>query len=248
MKYQFRIQMIWLPFCLLMCATSCRTDPKPKTVLPNFVRTTNTVITAERSEPEGLNPMLSYSLYANNVMDHLFQYLMTIDPKTLDFVPALAKAKPQIEFKNDDGERTHYTFELREEAQWDNGTPILASDVLFSLKTILNPKVNSSLKGIIEPLRAVMLYPENPRKLTLVMDGNNINNEAIAVAGFGIIPAYHYDANGLLKEIAIEDLLDEEKANSIADKNPVYSNLQSNLLPLNSHASHRAFLEAVLIA
>lgn len=220
MKYQFHVPLIWLFVFLLMLSTSCRTDPKPKTTLPDFKRTSNSVITAERAEPEGLNPMLSYSLYANNVMDHIFQYLMTIDPKTLGFTPALAKEKPQVEIKNDNVERTNYTFELRAEAQWDNGTPVLASDVVFSLKTLLNPKGSAGLSNVIEPVKAILLFPDNPRKFTLVLDGNNINNEAIAASGFAIIPEYHYDPNGLLKNIPIEDLFDKKKASEMADKYP----------------------------
>ncbi len=219
MKFQFRAQLIWLLTCLFALATSCRTEPKTQIILPDFKRTSNSVITAERSEPEGLNPMLSYSLYANNVMDHIFQYLMTIDPQTLEFTPALVKSKPQIEAKNDNGQRMQYTFELRAEAQWDNGTPVLASDVVFSLKTLLNPKGNVGLLSFIEPIKAILLFPENPRKFTLVLDGNNVINEAIASAGFAIIPEYHYDPSGLLKNIPIEDLLDRKKATEIAAKN-----------------------------
>jgi ABC-type transport system substrate-binding protein len=70
---------------------------------------------------------------------------------------------PVIEEK---GEGIAYTFEIHEEAVWDNGTPITGYDYAFTIKSILNPKVNAAhVRGYIEFISDVIVDPENPKNL-----------------------------------------------------------------------------------
>ena len=77
-----------------------------------------------------------------NATQTMFYTLTNYDSNTLELVPVLAKSLAEIS-KNEKGELL-YTFEIRNEAKWDNGTPITAKDVEFTLKAFKNPKVNSN--------------------------------------------------------------------------------------------------------
>jgi oligopeptide transport system substrate-binding protein len=73
--------------------------------------------------------------------DLLFDSLMAIDPSTDDAVPSLATEA------RDDGLSTVWTFPIREDATFSDGTPVTAADVKFSLERVAN-KGSSSLAGV----------------------------------------------------------------------------------------------------
>ncbi len=79
-----------------------------------------------------LNPVNSTDAsMAQDIQNNIFQPLINFDFKTLKLVPVLADSMPQI--KVDSAGRMSLTFEIRKEAKWDNGTPITAKDVDFTL-------------------------------------------------------------------------------------------------------------------
>lgn len=73
--------------------------------------------------------------------DLLFDSLTAIDPQTDDAVPALAvESRP-------DAASTVWTFPLRTDARFSDGSPVAASDVKFSLERVAR-KGSSSLAGV----------------------------------------------------------------------------------------------------
>ncbi len=49
-------------------------------------------------------------------------------------------------------------FEFKDDAKWDNGTPITGDDYLFTIKSIINPKTNCEhLKGYYSWLGDIQL-------------------------------------------------------------------------------------------
>ena len=119
---------------LLACAATtfyfCKTDTKP-TVL-----TGNKTYVRLSGEPERLNPLTTEEANAMQVMSYMFPTLLDFDPKTLELTPVLAKSRPIIA-TIDTGKLkggTSYTYEIRDEAMWDNGTPVTAADFVFTVK------------------------------------------------------------------------------------------------------------------
>jgi len=88
----------------------------------------------------------------------------------------------------------------------------------------LNPKVPSPYRVFISSVASLEQYDDNPKKLTIVMKDKSIRGEELASNSFVIFPAYHYDAQNLLADIEVNDLLDAQKAEQIANSNP---NLQA---------------------
>ena len=97
------------------------------------------VIIHNLSDAQGLHPHNTSDATATEVKRYLYQKLLEIDHTSLQLIPVLAKDLPVIE-EVGDKEGMLITYELRDEATWDDGTPITAADVEFSFKTAKNPK------------------------------------------------------------------------------------------------------------
>lgn len=85
-----------------------------------IVGTTDTVQT--------LDPAKCYSFYCSNVYNNTGQTLVSYPPGSAQIAPELAKSMPEI---SDDG--LTYTFELRENVTFHDGSKMTSEDVKFSL-------------------------------------------------------------------------------------------------------------------
>ncbi|MBT4741069.1 MAG: peptide ABC transporter substrate-binding protein [Rhodospirillaceae bacterium] len=83
-------------------------------------------------EPDSLDPHLTTSGYATNIIFDMFIGLTTVDAD-VNIVPGAAESWTISE----DGKT--YVFTLREGMAWSDGTPVTASDFEFSFKRMLDP-------------------------------------------------------------------------------------------------------------
>jgi peptide/nickel transport system substrate-binding protein len=157
------------------------------------------------SDPDMLNPINYSDANAGYILTNLFPSLLAIDFKTLELVPVIAESRPTIE-KIEDGKKLRITYTIRKEAMWDNGTPVTAKDVEFTIKVIKNPKVkNENNKPYYEFIESIEIDPSNPRKFTLISNTVYILAEASS-GDYGILPEYLYDPKGLMRGFTIEQL------------------------------------------
>ena len=156
------------------------------------------------SDATGLNPYtVSDATSRRYVIPNLMQTMLYYDLKTMQLMPVLAKSMPEVK---EVGDKLEITFEIRPEATWDNGTSVTAKDVLFSYKAIFCPKVNSdNIKPSLDFVRDIRIYPDNPKKYTVICNKNIGAVEGTAFA-ITILPEYIYDAKGLLKNYTIAEL------------------------------------------
>jgi peptide/nickel transport system substrate-binding protein len=193
-------QKSFLCGCLLF-ALGCNQSPK----------TANQVRSRLSADPERLSPFLSVDAVTQQLLSNLFQKLTDFDPVSLERKAVLVKNVPDL-VRVDTGRwkgGISLTYELKDSARWDNGTPITANDYVFSLKIILNPYVNASVwRGYLENLLGdVQLYPENPRKWTVFLRRPYINAES-SVGDIFILPVAFYDSNKMLEKYSIAQLMD----------------------------------------
>ncbi|HEV7231301.1 MAG TPA: ABC transporter substrate-binding protein [Bacteroidia bacterium] len=171
------------------------------------------VVIWEISDPQTLLPITGTELMAEMITKYMFQQLVEVDFHTLEFVPALAESRPLIEKTPSGG--MNVTFRIRKEAKWDNGTPVTAKDVEFTLKATMNPRVNNpAIKSTMDFISDLKLYPEDPLKLTFVCDTAYFMAEA-GCGGFQIIPEYAYDPKGLMRGFTVSQVC--KHGASIAD-------------------------------
>lgn len=91
---------------------------------------------ANGAEPESLDPAKIQGVPEHRIFETLFEGLIVYDPQTADGIPGLAESWEVSE----DG--MTYTFKLRK-ANWSDGTPITADDVVYSWLRLLAPETAS---------------------------------------------------------------------------------------------------------
>jgi peptide/nickel transport system substrate-binding protein len=165
----------------------------------------NEVIIHELSDTDMLNPTNYQSADAGYYLGQLFQGLWGTNPTNLKLEPILAKALPTEEYDSANG-LLKYTCELRDEAKWDNGTPITSADVVFSLKMYKAPVIsNEHFRPYFELISDIITYPDNPKKLTIVCNKKYILAKYVC-GEFSIMPRYVYDPKNMMESISIKDL------------------------------------------
>jgi peptide/nickel transport system substrate-binding protein len=156
------------------------------------------------AEPEQLNPFTSSDGSARDVIDdHIFQSLLTRDRKTLELRPYLAEERPTIS-----ADHLTYTFKLRRDVRFQDGSPMTGEDVLFSVKTIKCPLVNAPhLRVYFNALVAAELV--DPYTIKMSMKEPYFLNESVLGGNIYVIPRHHYDPENLLGKINLRDLLQD---------------------------------------
>lgn len=95
------------------------------------------------------------------------------------------------------------SYQLRLEAKWDNGSPVLARDVAFTLKVMNCPglpiELDQAQFGFIRDIR---LDAQDPRRFTLVCAGRSPDH--VQQSGdFSILPEYILDPQGQLRPLTV---------------------------------------------
>ncbi len=168
------------------------------------------LVVHQLEEPDMLLPT-HYSTVSADMLctGNIFQSLMQFDPQTLQPLPILAESRPEI---SESGKE--FTFTIRQNAQWDNGTPVTAQDFITTLKIIRNPRVNSRLSLYIDFIEEVIQDPTNPKKFTVITKEAGVNNE-MNIADLPVMPKYHYDSKGILDKFSLLQL--KENAEQLAN-------------------------------
>ena len=183
---------------------------------PPLKRTTNEVAVVLRTEPDGLNPVLTTQGIARFVNEQIFQTLTEKDPETFEQVPHLA-GLPDI--SPEPGGGTSYAYELDARATWPNGLPVTAQDVIFSLKAMLNPLVEAGpYRPYYSMISNVVTNPGNERRFKVMTDKPYVLAEE-AIGSLWIYPEYVYDPDMRLRNVAISDLTNPQRAERLAGTN-----------------------------
>ncbi|UOQ72333.1 ABC transporter substrate-binding protein [Hymenobacter cellulosilyticus] len=166
-------------------------------------------------DPENLDPLVLPNENSLEAANMLYSSLLFVDPSRQQFTPCLAEALPTVERTDS---LTLLTYRIRPEAVWDNGQPVLARDVAFTLKVMNCPGLpiesNQAQWGFIRDIR---LDPADPRRFTLVCAGHS-PEYAWSSGDYVILPEYPLDPQGQLRPISLAAL----RADTTADRrNPV---------------------------
>lgn len=116
----------------------------------------NTMVYGAEFEDDKINPVLS-TTYED---DFLFRGLMRHDK---DCVPQKDIAK-DVEISSD---KLTYTFTLRDDVKFHDGEPLTADDVVFTIKSIMDPKVNSGRATEFQEVADIEKIDDHKVKITL---------------------------------------------------------------------------------
>jgi len=177
-----------------------------------------------RSDPKMLNPFLSPTSSAREIYQYIILPMADFHPVTHQLHPILIKSIPDGEAISEGqyAGSTKYSLEFKEEAKWDNGSPITGDDLLFSVKTIKHPGTNTaSFHDYVQWISDVVVDPSNNRKVDIYFEEYYIMEKELAVT-LQVYPQYIYDPTNALDEVSLEDL-DGPKTKEIIESNPKLS-------------------------
>lgn len=203
----------FLPLFALVVVSACSPGCNPT----EKDKTTDVVNIRLESAPNNLNGYLTSSAYSLYVCNQIFQTLGNLDPKSLEMKPLLAKSIPTVRNVTEGTYKGSlaYDFEIQDGAQWDNGTPVTANDVIFTLKIIFHPGLpTQNWSSFFQALQAVDVDPANPKKFTVYFKEYYML-ALETMCQFFVYPAYNYDPNNRLADIPLSDFLDKDKIKAL---------------------------------
>lgn len=133
---------------LLLLAIACSNErplpPVAPTAEDNKPQEGGTLVRRLDADVSSLNPILADSQYDRYVDHYLFAPLVELDAN-LQAIPGLAQSWDISK----DGKV--YTFHLNPDATFSDGSPVKASDILFTLKKIIDPQTEApQIAGFFE--------------------------------------------------------------------------------------------------
>lgn len=112
-------------------------------------------------EPPTVHPITATDAYSRRVQEYVCEGLATRDSETYEWKPRLAE-KWEISKDN-----KVFTFHLRKDAVFHDGTPVTADDVKFSFDAIFEPKYEAAhLRPYYEGLAKVEVLDPNTVRFT----------------------------------------------------------------------------------
>lgn len=100
----------------------------------------------ELGDPGSLDPHKATTLIESNILDELFEGLVTLDARG-DIVPGVASS-----WAVDPG-GTVYDFRLRSEAKWSNGDKVAPEDFVYAFRRLMAPATGAPYANILYTLK-----------------------------------------------------------------------------------------------
>jgi oligopeptide transport system substrate-binding protein len=97
------------------------------------------------AEPETVDPHKTSTVYEAHVLRDLFEGLVMQDSKA-ELIPGVAESWTV----SDDGKT--YTFKLRENAAWSDGSPVTAEDFVYSFRRLEDPATGAEYASMLYPV------------------------------------------------------------------------------------------------
>lgn len=179
--------------CLFIVLVSCSNAEN---------QTRNSVAIRVDHFPQSINYLKSSSYLGHDIQRKTFNELL-IRNQNGELKPLVAISLPRV-IKQDAG----YLFEynIREEAKWDDGSPVTSEDVEFSLKALKLPlKENIGIASYYNRIKNVIRDNGNNRIFSLVTVGNK-NDLLRLTCDFGILQKSKFDPKDLLRHVSFEDI------------------------------------------
>lgn len=138
------------PPAAILCATLlCGALARP---IPAFGGDGRELVIVVGTRDIGLNPYRSIYAHEMQVYTGLYEGLFSYDPQTLDPVRAVASSYEH----SDDGKT--WTFTLRDEARWSDGTRVTAGDFVESWLYLLDPATEAEYAVFLDIVKGAKAY------------------------------------------------------------------------------------------
>ncbi len=137
------------------------------------------------AEPGHLNPVTSNEAVASAINEHIYETLLDRDYDTLEIIPMLAESWDVSP------DKLKYRFRLRKGVVWSDGAELTADDIVYSFRTIKDPKVACA------PLKVYYIDVKNVKKIDRYTVEFNYSRQyfrALEICGsIPIVPKHVFD-------------------------------------------------------
>ncbi len=164
------------------------------------------IIKQEMSDAEKLNPTVTNDASATGIYTYIFEPLLDVDRVTYELKPVIAKSVPVI---SDD--HLTYTFDLREDVTFSDGKPLTGEDVIFTIKTVLNPFTDAqALRNYFADFKSAELVNGNKYKISITMSKPYFKT-VYTIGNVSITPKHILDPDNMNDKFTWEELLAAQK-------------------------------------
>lgn len=154
------------------------------TVIPlslTLGQSSDTLVFAHTGNPASLNPIYDLSVTESVPVSLLFAPMFDRDPATGTPIPGLTSWTT-----SDDG--LVYTFTIRDDANWSDGTPITSADAKFTLEAVKSPLTETSGIGSINGIQSVDIVDDK----TFTVTFGEVDCASFANSNVRFVPAHMF--------------------------------------------------------
>lgn len=141
------------------------------------------------SDIKTLNPIVSSDGSSSAVWGRIFPAFVGISNDTADFAPLAPGGIVKDWTLSEDG--LVYTFTLREDLFWSDGTPITAADVQYSYDAIVSGEVESPLSYISDDVASVVTVDDFTLEVTV---NSPVCSAMFNIRAIPVVPSHVYKA------------------------------------------------------
>lgn len=171
---------------------------------PKAEKTNNIVIYHTIGEPDGMHPVNDNSGPRTEVNTYTQVFMVNTDVKNNEPMPYLATAMPAI---SDDGKT--YTYTIRTDIKWDEGSSITPEDVLFTFKANKCPLSNNPhAKPYLDNILDIKINPSDKNKMIFTMKDKYIQNIWM-LTDFPIMQRSIFDPKNVLAKYSFQQFDDK---------------------------------------
>ena len=166
--------------------------------------TENTIVCHIVSEPDEMHPTNGKSSMRSEIMAYTQVYLVGMDYKNGILIPIALKAMPMVS-----PDEKEYTYELRDDIAFDDGSRLTAEDVVFTFKANKCPLTNNpAAKAYLNNIKSIMVDPQDPLRFKIMMKEKYMHAISL-LADFPLMQRTFFDKNNILKKYTFEQFDDE---------------------------------------
>lgn len=164
------------------------------------------IIKQVMSDAEKLNPIVTNDATATGIFIYIFENLLELDRVTYELKPLIAKSMPVVS-----EDHLTYTFDLKEDVKFSDGTPLTGEDIIFTVKVIKNPFTDAqALRNYFADVKSVELVDGNKYKVRFNMSKPYFR-AIYSIGDMEIIPKHILDKDGVNETFTWDQLEDAQK-------------------------------------
>lgn len=181
--------------------------------LPSW-STENTVVCHVVAEPDEMHPTNGKSSMRSEIMAYTQLYLVGMDYKNLKLIPIVLKSMPIVS-----ADEKEYTYELRNDVMFDDGSSLTVEDVVFTFKANKCPLTNNpAAKAYLNNIKSIVVDPKHPLQFKIILKEKYMHAIGL-LADFPLMQRTFFDKNKVLAKYTFGQFDDEKfKADEVLNK------------------------------